>query len=143
MAIGIDIKVRGGKKVAKALKGASKRYVRAMAAGVYQQGFRVDAASVLKTPVKFGRLRASHYVTPPRGPTLEVEVGNGTDYAVAVHERVTDVEHPVGEAKFLEKAVNEVRRNYARDLLRLTQKNFDANRGVDAIPKTAPTRPKD
>lgn len=143
MAISVDIKVSGGKLVAKAMKGASKGYVRAMGAAVYQQGLRVDVSSVLRTPVDTGRLRASHYVGPPTGRNLEVEVGNGTDYAVFVHER-TELNHAAGTgAKFLKKAIDEVRRGYARKLLELAQANFEAKRGVDAIPATAPTRPKD
>lgn len=149
MAVGIDIKVRGGKKIAKELKRIASAggggYPGALAAGVYQQGLRVDRASVFLTPVapEFGgTLRGSHYVAPPTGPKIEVEVGNGTVYAVPQHEG-TEFEHTTGEAKFLQKAVNLVRRNYAGMLLRLTQKNFKAKRGVDAITKTAPTRPKD
>jgi hypothetical protein len=46
-----------------------------------------------------------------------VILGFGALYALAVHER-TDVYHGVGEAKFLENAVNKAKKGYARDLAR-------------------------
>lgn len=68
-------------------------------------GEEIMADSVRRTPVDTGRLRSTAYVAPPRlAGDWTVELGYGTNYAVAVHER-TEASHSTGEAKFLENAV--------------------------------------
>lgn len=64
-----------------------------------------------RTPVDTGTLRASGYVTTPQdnGSSIEQELGFGgaaADYALVQHERL-DFNHPTGQAKFLESAVND------------------------------------
>lgn len=63
----------------------------------------------MRTPVDTGTLRASGMTTlVDKGSTPKVELsfgGAAGAYAIYVHERL-DVYHPVGEAKFLENAVN-------------------------------------
>jgi len=59
------------------------------------------------TPVDTGRLRSSGRVDEVAiGMKLVIVLGFHTDYAVYVHENL-DANHPVGQAKFLERAMNE------------------------------------
>lgn len=67
-----------------------------------------------RTPVATGALRSSGQVAAPdvtaSGVVVELGFGNtSVGYAVPVHERL-DVRHPVGEAKYLERAVDAARR---------------------------------
>ena len=82
--------------------------VKDVEAGLYQEGELVMARSVRRTPVDTGNLRASAHVKRPEtsGGKSTVTVAYGTDYAIYVHEILTN-EHPVGQAKFLESAVKE------------------------------------
>lgn len=84
----------------------AKTMPEAAARGIYAAGEVILADATERTPVDTGRLRSSGYCAPPRGTAGDyvVEVGFGTDYAPAVHEK-TEVHHAVGEAKFLEKAI--------------------------------------
>ena len=82
-----------------------------VAAALYQEGLKVQADSMRRTPVDTGTLKASHETSLPsyRGDFLEVTIsvgGAAKKYAVPVHERL-DVKHPNGEAKFLQNAVDE------------------------------------
>jgi hypothetical protein len=99
--------LKGKESVVRAMLSASQRMRGAAAAALYQEGLAVDAESVKRTPVDTGRLRATHYVSPPTtsGESIVVEIGNGTDYAVYVHE-MTENRHVTGEAKFLQNALN-------------------------------------
>ena len=132
--------VTGLKGVLDGIDKASKRYRDAARAAIYQKGLQIDGDAARMTPVNVGILRASHYVAPPTRGGI-VEVGFGTDYAVPVHER-TEVSHPVGEAKFLEKAVNKHRGSFEKDVAALTRSNFD--KGVQfGVSSSVPTRPKE
>ena len=63
------------------------------------------AESMSRTPVDTGNLRAGHYIdVGMEGNEPQGVVGVQADYAVPVHENL-NVFHPVGEAKYLEKAV--------------------------------------
>jgi len=70
-------------------------------------GEKIMAIAKSRTPVKFGTLRSSgrveHGVV---GTRIIVTLGFHTDYAVYVHENL-QAHHPVGQAKFLESAVQE------------------------------------
>lgn len=134
--------VRGVKKVRANLKNASVRMTRAVDAALYQVGLEIDADAVMRTPVDTGRLRSSHYVSPPVGDPSVVQIGSGTDYAVPVHER-TGVGHTVGEAKYLQNAVDAAKSDMAANIARKAADNFKAGIGVTAIPAAAPTAPKD
>lgn len=75
-----------------------------------------------RTPVKTGRLKRSGNVSKhATAEDLSAELSYGTEYAVHVHERL-DLRHTVGQAKFLESAVNEAVKvlgpRVAEDLLR-------------------------
>lgn len=72
-----------------------------------KSGRLVERRAKQKTPVEWGNLKASGYSRwESSGKTPLVEIGYTADYAVPVHE---DLEswHNVGEAKFLENALNE------------------------------------
>lgn len=133
------LSIKGKDLVQQALKKADKRYKDALGAAVYQKGLAILADAVKLTPVDTGRLRASHYATPPEAGV--VEIGFGADYALPVHER-TEVRHTTGEAKFLQKAVDKHRSGYADWIARQTRANFEADVGPGkvrsgGVPKTA------
>ena len=94
------------------------------AAALYQEGLLVQKASMKRTPVDTGALRASHETSIPEwvGDNLEVTIqvgGPAASYAVIVHEDLEadhtktikrkgkKISRKVGEAKFLEKSVDE------------------------------------
>ena len=89
--------------------------VKDVEAALYQEGQNVMGVSKRRTPVDQGPLRASGHAKRPKteGGKTTVVLAYGTDYAVYVHEvvsrRVTSgpVYHKVGQAKFLESAINE------------------------------------
>jgi hypothetical protein len=64
--------------------------------------------AVAKTPEATGALRGSYTINGPHitGAAVEGKVEAQEDYAVFVHQR-THLEHPVGQAKFLEAALLE------------------------------------
>jgi hypothetical protein len=100
---------------------------------------------VRRIPVDTGRLRATHYVTPPEetgSGHVAVEVGLGTDYAVFVHED-TSAHHPSGEAKFLENALAARTPGFAERLARRTKQNIEAGVYVAALDAQTPTSPQD
>jgi len=97
---------------------------------LYQEALIIQAASMRRTPVDTGALRASHETKPPETKAGEVQVrivvgGPAAPYALFVHERL-DVHHPVGEAKFLEKSVLEA----AADLPARLAKRIDWSVGA-------------
>ena len=69
--------------------------------GLYAAGLLIESAAIDKTPKDLGNLRQSFYVAPDGS-----EIGNTADYAAAVHEDL-EAHHEVGEAKYLERAINE------------------------------------
>lgn len=77
---------------------------------LYREGLDVMKDSMRRTPVDTGALRASHELQPVQGRGDETSItiqagGPSAPYGLIVHERL-DVNHPVGEAKFLENAIN-------------------------------------
>lgn len=140
----ISWSLKGADEISKRAAQWIKRYENATAAALYQEGLAIDAKAVAKTPVDSGRLRATHYVAPPvkdKG-RMTVEIGFGTDYAVYVHER-TEVGHPVGEAKFLEKALNERTSGFKERMAKRVRANLRS--GVEMVPldPNTPQRPTD
>jgi hypothetical protein len=121
------------------LSRASKAYKDATEAAIYQKGLAVNATAAPLVPVDTGRLRASGYVAPPEGGM--VEVGYGADYAVPVHER-TEIGHKVGQAKFLETAVNEHRSGYEEWIAKKARENYNAGIAPGKVRATAPSRPR-
>ena len=102
----LKLTITGTDQIARKLRALASHTPESIVIGMYALAERIAADAVRRTPVDTGRLRSSGYVAPPSqtGNKNKLEIGFGTDYAVAVHER-TDVTHEVGEAKFLEKAV--------------------------------------
>lgn len=79
--------------------------------GVLEAGLLVERESKQKTPVDTNNLKAGTYTEPLitfKGPGAEI--GYMAFYAIHVHER-TELNHPTGEAKFLENALHENERN--------------------------------
>ena len=144
MSFDLRIKVGGVKEVAKAFKRHGEAGGQAVAAGMYETGLAIIADAVKRTPVDFGRLRASHYVTRPepstRGPRLEL--GFGTDYAVPVHENL-QARHVVGEARFLKRAIDAASGSFLRDLTARAEKHLKRLTGPESVPASAPTTPRD
>lgn len=79
---------------------------------------------ITETTVQIGeRPKKGHYNTPAMvasvtvsgGTQISVEVGYAAEYAVEVHEK-TWVSHKVGEAKFLQNAVNEIAPDFKQKL---------------------------
>lgn len=101
-------KVRGFGDAKRNLKKLMKKYPNAAAAGMYKEEFRTIGNAKVRTPVDKGPLRASGFADPPeiKGNEIKGRIGFDKEYAVYVHER-TELLHPVGEAKFLENAMNE------------------------------------
>lgn len=130
--------IKGIPKVNKALDEASKGYRGAVLAAVYQKGFAIIADSVKRTPVKTGRLRQSVFVGRPDRRGI-VPIGYGTDYALAVHERV-EVFHKIGGPKFLESAVNKHRNGYVDAINNLAKRNFQRGITAKAVPALWPER---
>ena len=82
--------------------------VKDVEAALFEEGENVMGVSVRRTPVDVGNLRGSAHVKLPEttGGKTSVTLGYGTDYAVYVHEILTNT-HPTGQSKFLESAVKE------------------------------------
>lgn len=76
--------------------------------GIMAALLHIEKAAIAKTPVDTGNLRNSFYrknlVFKDNFPAGEI--GNTAEYALYVHENL-ESKHPVGEAKFLEKAIVE------------------------------------
>jgi len=104
-----------------ALKGADDLLVKLKALGpnllreggraLYAEALEIQKASMRRTPVDTGALRASHVTSEPKleggAVAVKIEVGGpSAEYAFYVHEDL-EARHPVGEAKFLEKSVYE------------------------------------
>lgn len=98
----------GEKGVRRRLEQLADDFPGAAGAALYQEGMQLWNASVKRAPVEFGVLRNSAYVSPPvesGGGNITVEVGFGTEYAVAQHETL-GYRHPRGgEAKYLANAM--------------------------------------
>ena len=134
--------LKGKESVIRNLLSLTARMKGAAAAALYQEGLAVDADSVKRTPVDTGRLRATHYVTPPvqRGDDVIVEVGNGTEYAVYVHER-TELRHTTGEAKFLQNALNARSSGFKERLAKRTRLNLKRGVVIPTLDPAVPTEP--
>jgi hypothetical protein len=104
----IKIKLKGLKEAREALKAAKERVGQATARALYVAGNEVMTEAKQRAPVDFGTLRSSGYVTlpDPKSPRVEVGFGGAAEqYALVQHER-TEFKHDVGEAKYLENAID-------------------------------------
>jgi hypothetical protein len=112
MAIkGGGVTVTGTDKVLKNLNSELSKIKMVTKARLYTCGLLVKGRSVKITPIKYGNLRGSAYVTPveetARGAT--VEIGYTAYYAPYVHEMPTTYNYTKAGTgpKFLEKALRE------------------------------------
>lgn len=137
------MELRGDRELQKALAQAREAYPAAFAAALYRFGVAIASNALPRTPVEFGFLRASHYVSPPRdSKNPSVEVGFGTRYAVAQHQN-TGYRHPRGgEAGFLWRAVQalapQALKLIGADAARLAREG----RGFGVERSGMPTRPR-
>ena len=107
------VNVLGTSDVLREMRRLAKAYPKAFGAALYKLGVVIMSDALPRTPVEFGVLRASGYVSAPRGSgsNTGVELGFGTVYAVPQHERM-DYKHPRGGGpKYLERAVSAVAPN--------------------------------
>jgi len=132
--VSTPLKLRGLEKARKKLEALRQQYPRAAAAALFAEGLAIEAESVKLVPVDTGRLRATHYCSPPEdgpgGPV--VHVGYGTDYALAVHERM-HAYHPVGEAKFLEIPLKAASSGFASRMADRIKRFVASGKGMDVL----------
>ena len=105
---------------------------RAAEAALYQAGSIIMTEAKQRAPVDVGTLRNSGYVTLPRrqGGDTFVEAGFGgaaKAYAVRQHEELA-YRHEVGEAKYLENAINAKEQEVRERIARLTDKALTTGR---------------
>lgn len=121
--------VDGDQTLISNLKVYEKNMTAAVADGMRKFGGRVESESTRRCPVETGELRSRVFNEGPLkdGDEYVQVVGyekfgaaweQGRAYALQVHER-THVAHKVGEAKFLENAVNALSGEYAKYLQKL------------------------
>lgn len=135
----MKLRVQGDARVTSELQRLAKLWPRGLAAAVYRLGVAIMSDALPRTPVEFGVLRSSGYVSPPVGEGAEarVEVGFGTVYAIPQHERM-DYKHPRGGGpKFLARAIEAV----APRALPLLAKWTTAFKGGWGQAAGIPTRP--
>jgi len=98
--------MKGVTEAINALKKEHQEIVKDAARGLYKGALLVQRTALPLTPIDDGPLRESSYAEMV-GP-MTAQVGYTAEYAPHVHENL-DANHPVGEAKFLEKAEKETR----------------------------------
>lgn len=106
---------------------------REAAKALYTEAELVMTEAKTRTPVRTGALRASGLVEPPSVQSGQVEVrfgfgGPAAPYAVVQHERL-DYRHPVGQAKFLESALQEALPRIQRASGRVVSSRIARTRG--------------
>ena len=105
---GVNMRWEGVEDFSRFLNETPGLVVKDVEAALYQEGQRTMAVSKRRTPVDTGNLRATGHTKLPktRGGKTTVVLAYGTDYAVFVHEILSNF-HRVGGAKFLESAVKD------------------------------------
>lgn len=78
------------------IEGATKK-------GLLAAGLLIETESIQRTPKDTGNLRNTAFTQTTEDG---VQVGYTADYAPYVHENL-ESHHPIGEAKFLERAMND------------------------------------
>lgn len=134
----------GLKEIKANLKKAREQILKAVGAGVFGVGNEIMTEAKRNTPVDFGALKGSGYVTEPSivGTTASVELGFGGPakaYAVVQHES-TEFNHEVGEAKFLENAVNRAAAGALARVGKIAARQLKAG-GDSTLPSVHPTNP--
>lgn len=116
----LNISVTAVDEITNRIEELMKSRVKDVAAAMFQIGHAVRANAIQQTPLDFGPLRGSAYVTAPEvtESSVMVEIGYGgpaAAYAVEQHERL-DFAHEVGNAKFLENAINKAAPTLVSDI---------------------------
>jgi len=120
----------------------SEKIVDALLGAVYAEALDVLRQSKRRVPVDTSATRQSGYANPPDIGTTEptAEVGYGTEYALALHERV-EVFHKVGQPLFLSSVINELKSKYADKIATRTKRFWRQGKGLSGVPQSAPTKP--
>lgn len=102
----------------------------AVAQGLWAWGELVLTEAVKRAPLQTGRLRRSAFQTPTRrqGSSWVIYLGFGAKHAVEVHER-TDIPRAVGEAKFLEHALQQLAPSILGIITAVADKAIQAGKG--------------
>lgn len=124
MAGGLEISITadGVTEAIETLDRLAREFPQEVAGALYRRGNEIMADSQENyVPVDQGPLRASGHVELPEinGDDISVLIGYGggaVDYAFVQHEGL-DFEHPVGEAKFLEKPLLKAQPTMANDIV--------------------------
>jgi hypothetical protein len=95
---------------------------------LYQEALVEQKEAMRRCPIDTGALRASHETTRPAIKDGDISVaircgGPSAPYALIVHEDL-EADHPVGEAKWLERTLRESAPHMGARIA----KRFDANR---------------
>jgi len=95
------------------MAGFEAKLQKAIANSLYVECELIKTVSMKRTPVDTGVLRASHEVQKPKieGEDISCSIavgGPAAPYAIYVHENLM-AHHPVGQAKFLESAINDAK----------------------------------
>lgn len=140
----LNIKVLGTQKIKERLRRMEGLIPNAVAQGIYLEGNNVMTESKEMSPVEWGTLKNSGYVTLPEmhGGRLVSELGYGgpaAEYAVVQHEHI-EYRHPEGgEAKFLEKPFYQRAPSIPSNIARLARRAIE--RGQGSQPAKAPGMP--
>jgi len=97
------------------------KFQKAIANSLYVECELIKTVSMKRTPVDTGVLRASHEVQKPKveGGDISCSIavgGPAAPYAIYVHENLM-AHHPVGQAKFLESAINDAKPGLAERVM--------------------------
>lgn len=112
-----------------------------LAAALFIEGNKIMRASQMECPVDTGTLRRSAYVAPPTGQRNPiVELGYGTNYALAVHE--INKKYRVGKWRFLRDPFNAMSRGFEDRLARTVRRNIASGRAIAPMSKEYPSRPR-
>lgn len=93
------------------------------ARGLTMAAHLVQGRSVARTPMDTGDLRSSQIVIPATPDDLVAAVSSDLPYAVRQHEEL-GYRHRHGQAKFLENALNESRRDINRIVAEQTRREL-------------------
>ena len=109
----VTITVSGGPALIAKLARLNGQIPQVLGAVLYREAEGIMTVAKTRTPVDTNALRKSGTVFPPVTTATGAKVtlgfgGAAKAYAVYVHENMT-ARHPVGQAKFLESAVNDAR----------------------------------